>query len=217
MRSFAALLLAGTGALAGAQTFLGPTPYLQASDSPWTGVSFDYFHLDDIEDKALNTPGATLASGIVTSSSFGPGLTDSVDGDDGLIDGIGAGESLFANGPIRINFSEAVLGTLPTHAGIVWTDGVTGGTFEALDRNGSSLGTISGTHASSGFTGQTDEDRFYGVEYQDGISAIIIRSPGSAVEADHVQYGYAPVPEPGIMAALGLGALALRRRRASSK
>jgi hypothetical protein len=40
-----------------AATFTGPTgPYLQASDSPFSGVSFQYFHLEDLEDGALDTP-----------------------------------------------------------------------------------------------------------------------------------------------------------------
>jgi hypothetical protein len=211
MKTLAILAFSAAAGAALAQTFVGPTPYLQASDSPWAGLSFDYFHLDDFEDQALNTPGATMTAGIITSTSFGAGLIDSVDGDDGSIDGIGAGESIFLNGVIRIEFDEAVLGALPTHAGIVWTDGNIGGVFEAFDRNGVSLGTVSGTHATGGFNRQTDEDRFYGVEFLGGISAITIASGSGAVEADHLQYG--AVPEPGIMAAVGLGAAALLRRR----
>jgi hypothetical protein len=212
MKTLAILAFSAAAGAALAQTFVGPTPYLQASDSPWAGLSFDYFHLEDFEDKALNTPGATMTAGIISTTSFAASLIDSVDGDDGVIDGFGRGESIFLNGVIRIEFDEAVLGTLPTHAGIVWTDGFVGGAFEAFDRNGASLGSISGTHADGVFNGTTAEDRFYGVEFMGGISAITIASAtGGGVEADHLQYG--AVPEPGIMAAVGLGAAALLRRR----
>ena len=43
--------LASPGALA-AQTFLGPTPYLGAADSPFTGLAFSYFHRETWEDGA---------------------------------------------------------------------------------------------------------------------------------------------------------------------
>jgi hypothetical protein len=199
------------------QTFLSPTPYLQFSDSPWATGSFDYFHLDTVEDHLLNTPGATLAAGIVTSSSFGLGaIVDSVDEDDGAINGTNGnngvfGDSLFG-AEIRVEFSAAVLGNLPNYAGMVWTDGGVA-TFEAFDENGVSLGTVVNNSSDGGNFGGTDEDRFFGVEYAGGISAI--RFIGSSNEADHLQYGYSPVPEPASMTLLGLGALALLRRKKS--
>lgn len=211
--TLAALSVAGVSSAA---TFLGPTPYLQASDSPWAGGSFDYFHLDDVEDHAINTPGATLTAGIVTSTSFGlSSIVDSVDEDDGSINGTNGfngvfGDSLFGS-QIEITFDANVLGNLPTHAGIVWTDGGSQVTFEAFDANGVSLGTQTGSHSDGGISGGTAEDRFYGVEHQGGISKIRIGS--GSTEADHVQYGYAPVPEPATMTLIGLGALAALRKR----
>ena len=83
----AALSLVFCGSAAHA-ALIGPTPYLESSDSPFDGVSFGaYFHLEDFEDHLLNVPGVTASSGGVTSIVFGPAIHDSVDADDGFIDG----------------------------------------------------------------------------------------------------------------------------------
>ena len=66
---------------------LEPIPYLSRADSPFKGVVFPaYSHFEDFEDHLLNTPGVTSSSNTM-SSSFGPTLIDSIDGDDGTIDG----------------------------------------------------------------------------------------------------------------------------------
>jgi len=172
---------------AAAPTFLGPSPYLQTSDSPFAAdISAGRMFLETFEDNLLNTPGVTVNAG---SSVLAPGgATDSVDGDDGAIDGNGnGGHSLFnANGPggIRFTFDPAALGgNLPTRAGIVWTDGNGDVTFEA-----------------------------FGVTDPNGISAISISNGGGGIEVDHLQYG---TPEPGAASLLLLPAAAgmLRRRR----
>lgn len=205
----------------------GPnTPYLSFADSPFFAGSFSYFHLEDFEDHLFNTPGASADVGGVTSVVFGPSIHDSVDADDGLIDGSGLnGDSYFeGNGAsgIRFSFSAGALGALPTHAGIVWTDGAGDITFEAFDENGVSLGTVGGNHANFSFNGETDEDRFYGIIHGSGISAIHIKNSGGGIEVDHLQYGLRGnppsngVPEPGVFAlmagtaAFGIG---LSRRR----
>lgn len=211
-------VLAGVLALSGSAfgvEFLTPTPYLQFSDSPWATNTFDYFHLETVEDHLVNTPGATLANGIVTSTSFGLGpIVDSVDEDDGSVNGTNGfngvfGDSLFGS-TIRINFSASVLGNLPTHAGMVWTDGGIA-TFEAFDENGVSLGEITNNSADGSSFGATAEDRFFGVIHSGGISAIQFKN--TTTEADHLQYGYAAVPEPFTLGALGFGALLLARKR----
>jgi len=202
---------------AAAPTFLGPSPYLQTSDSPFAAdISAGRMFLETFEDNLLNTPGVTVNAG---SSVLAPGgATDSVDGDDGAIDGNGnGGHSLFnANGPggIRFTFDPAALGgNLPTRAGIVWTDGNGDVTFEAFGPGGQSLGTVVGTgFADTGFSGTTAEDRFFGVTDPNGISAISISNGGGGIEVDHLQYG---TPEPGAASLLLLPAAAgmLRRRR----
>jgi hypothetical protein len=63
--------------------------------------------------------------------------------------------------------------------------------FEAFDQNGVSLGAIGPFAVGDGEdTGQTAEDRFFGVENDGGISKIKIWMTNSVdFEIDHVQYG----------------------------
>lgn len=219
---------------ASAQTIHGPTPYLSFLDSPFAGGAYSYFHLEDFEDGLLNTPGASmLESGW---SVLGPApLTDSVDGDDGAVDGSGAGgHSLYSNlatTSFTVEFDAATLGALPTVAGIVWTDvgqtlsgpfGVGAVTFEAFDAALNSLGGTGPFTLGDGlFAGETAEDRFFGVTYAGGIRRIVISTTNSVDwEADHLQYGRVAAtatPEPLTLAlvATGLGLVgAARRRRA---
>jgi hypothetical protein len=208
---------------------LGPSSYVKAADSPFTGLGFSYFHLEDWEDNALNVPGVTMtATSPLLSSSFGAGLIDSVDEDDGLINGFshnGAGhygQAQWAVGDpgIVFAFSAGVLGTLPTHVGIVWTDGAGTINFEAFDSSGNSLGALVGTHANGSFGGESAEDRFYGVINASGVSKIHIYNTAGGIEVDHLQYGAlrtsAGVPEVfstlGAFVASCLGLLALKHR-----
>ena len=177
---------------ANAQTLLGPTPYLCFSDSPFSGLTLGYFYLETFEDHLFNVPGVTVNQGGVTSVVFGPSIHDSVDCDDGTIDGSGLqGDSFFGSPNMIFTFHAEVLGSLPTHAGIVWTDGGGGAivTFEAFDANGNSLGTVSGQHADSSVNGTTAEDRFYGIIYPQGIGSIRISHNSGGLEVDHLQYG----------------------------
>ena len=214
MRKLSFLAIAfGVCSVASAQS-VGPSPYLQTSDGPWTSLSFNYFHLENFEDGLLNVPGVVASTG----SPIGPGgLTDSVDGDDGAVDGSGTnGHSFFSIGGsagISFTFSAAALGALPTHAGIVWTDGVGTITFEAFDQNNVSLGTTTGNHADGSVSGTTAEDRFYGWVNSGGISKISIKNSGGGIEVDHLQYGASAVPEPATMLVGLAGLVALARRR----
>ena len=184
--------------------FQGPSPYLSFADSPFNGPGFSYFYLENFEDGLFNTPGATPSAGWVVN---GPGpFEDSVDGDDGSINGSGTGgHSYYSSGTqtnLTVTFSAAVLGGhLPTHAGIVWTDVgvVTSGTtghgnviFSARDANGVLIGTQVGINLGDGVgTGGTAEDRFFGVVNRGGISSISLTMTNSKDwELDHVQYGY---------------------------
>ena len=200
-----------------APVFLGPTSYFAFADSPFSSLGFGYFHLENFEDSLLNTPGVVASAGTPT----GPGgLTDSVDADDGSIDGSGTnGHSIFGSGAIGITFTfdAGTLGSLPTHVGIVWTDGAITNevTFEAFDSIGASLGTIVAPGiGDSSFTGGTSEDRFFGVIDPLGISAIhifnsVMSGGGTGIEVDHLQYGVALVPVPAAVWLFGSGLLGL--------
>ena len=99
--------------------------------------------LETFEDGLLNVPNVTASAG----APFGPGgITDSVDGDDGTIDGSGvAGWSFFSGSGaagITFTFNPAAPGGLPTQVDIVWTDGAGTTSFEAFGPGGVSLGVI---------------------------------------------------------------------------
>jgi hypothetical protein len=203
---------------------LTPSPYVRASDSPFNSVSFVYFHRETFEDGALNTPGISTVGGTVAA----PGaFTDSVDEDDGSVDGSGTGgRSFYSNGlnGFTFTFNAVTLGALPTHAGIVWTDvgSVTplSVVFEAFGPGGVSLGTVSQNLSDGQANGGTAEDRFFGAINAAGISAIRLSMPNSTDwEMDHVQYGLANAsavaPEPSALAllALPLAGMVIRKRR----
>jgi hypothetical protein len=60
---------------------VGPSPYRDRSESPWSAEDFTFFVLEDFEDGML--PAGVTASSFTRSSSFGAAVVDSVDGDDG--------------------------------------------------------------------------------------------------------------------------------------
>jgi len=225
-----ALLAAALAAASGAHAqLIGPSggtglsgEYARASDSPLAATPFSWFHLENFEDHLFNTPGVSASAGGVTSVVFGPQIHDSVDTDDGAFDGSGLlGDDYFSGSGstgIVFTFSAAVLGALPTHAGLVWTDGDGSTTFQAFDHNGASMGVITVNLANGSFNGETSEDRFFGAVDPLGITAIKISNSSGGIEIDHLQYGLAgAVPEPETYALMlgGLGLLGLvsRRRR----
>ena len=227
LASAVSLALCAAGAAQAATVFHEATPYLSSADSPFNVGSFNYFHNETFEDHLLDTPGLSANAGGVTSVVFGPTIHDSVDADDGTIDGSGlGGDSYFSgNGAagVRFSFSAAVLGALPTSAGLVWTDGGAGAsvTFSAYGSTGNLLFTVLRSGFADGSNnGETAEDRFFGVTDPDGISAIFMSNSSGGMEVDHVQYGgaaVAAVPEPEsyvlLLAGLAMVTRVARKRR----
>lgn len=184
--------------------FYGPTSYLSEADLPAGFIPVDdcpdcVFELETFEDGELD-PDITLSEGEVIGPGFRTGidrLTDSVDGDDGVIDGTGQTDE---GGYSYFTFGNSITVTLPglmQSAGLVWTDGsvdVTNVIFEAFDERGASLGTIeAGDIADDQFTGSTGEDSFFGVSYGDGVTTgvseiTITNIGGQGIEIDHIQY-----------------------------
>ncbi len=109
------------------------------------------------------------------------------------------------SGSLTFTFDQRTLGWLPTHVGIVWTDfarnqppgkrdktfGCGTVLFEAFDGNGKSLGSIGPFQVGDGdCCGTTAEDRFFGVVFFGGVSAIKISMlENGGFEVDHLQYG----------------------------
>ncbi|MDX2114944.1 MAG: hypothetical protein SFZ24_04885 [Planctomycetota bacterium] len=220
------LAAAAASAFIASSSFAGGIlgPYLSEADSPFAAVTFSRFELENFEDGALNTLGVTLASP-GTAITF-PGLqTDSVDADDGAIDGSGiAGRSLIAltTNVLRFEFDAMALGGLPTHVGIVWTDvgitatGVGSGTvnFRVYDAGGL-VGDITSLLGDGDTFGGTAEDRFFGAVVSTGVTAIEIEMPDSQDwEVDHLQYGIeVPAPAAALLLSGAAGLVVIPRRR----
>lgn len=194
------------------------SPYLSGFDSPYDVFGPDSdFLLEDFEDGLLNTVGLLGSGGEIR---FPSNFTDSVDADDGSVDGFGLdGHNYWAfaaiEGPVaRFEFDAEALGGLPAQVGLVWTDGNIDATtyFEAFDNNGQSLGILELILGDNRHQGATEEDRFIGAVNQAGISAIELRATLGRIEIDHVQYGDI-IPAPGVLALLGLSGLIGRRSR----
>ncbi|SFW40153.1 hypothetical protein [Nitrosovibrio sp. Nv17] len=121
----------------------------------------------------------------------------------------GSGHSWYFNGvsSITFTFSAALLGALPHHAGLVWTDsgfanirrGFDSVLFEAFDRAGNLLGIIGPSAlGDESFAGQTAEDRFFGITSTEGIGSVRISLLHSTVQGlDRLQNdlaGLASIP-----------------------
>jgi hypothetical protein len=214
----AGLLIGSTSPASAAAILVGPSPYLSAADIP-AGFFAAAPTVETFEDGTLDF--GIVASG-VSHFILGPsGITDSVDADDGAIDGSGSlGHSYVGNGVPGVTFTFS--GPLPTAAALVWTDGFGATfptTFQAFGPGMVLLGTIvAGLGIDGNWGGATAEDSFFGVKDPGGILAIQIISPGGQVEADHVMFGPGsidapPVPEPTTLGLLGVGLLIALRRR----
>lgn len=214
-------MITSSATTAAKTVFYGPTPYLSQADSPFdlSGLGMTFW-LEDFEDGTLNTPGV---SGDLSISPVGLPFTDSVDADDGLIDGDGSGGAARGGGGgctnaeppycweyAKFDFSESLPSGFPRAVGFVWTDGVPYGPFgwpgrfevNAYDADGVLI--VSQAFEALGNPPQTTpnrdtpEDVFFGVRHDAGISRLELEQsgvPSSSFEFDHLQYGY-QVPEP---------------------
>jgi hypothetical protein len=204
--------------------------YTSADDSPFNSTfSGVTWWLEDFEDGLLNSLGLSANAGSVKGPSKG---TDSVDGDDGEIDGFGSMGSSYklnASAPAAtFKFDDAVLGAAPTIVGFAWTDGHEDAvvTVKAWDTNGDFLGKFMTTLGDGNHNGETDADRLFCVEWAEGISRIKVSASQGFVEMDHFQYGFAgddngppvvPLPAPLALGLAGLGIVGVARRCRKAK
>lgn len=212
-------LAIGPAAMAGSTVYFNSSQhYYTAADSPCASAS--NFHLENFESGALTLAGVTAIHGHVKGPSSS---TDSVDGDDGNVNGSGKTGHSYSSGSsksITFKFSSGNQG-MPTMAGLVWTDGHANSTivFKAWDKSGNLIGKIKVTLGDLMHSGQTGEDRFLGMASTKGISKIKIASNYAGFEIDHLQFGYGynfavvPLPPALGMGVAGLAGLGLWRRR----
>ena len=200
-----------------APAYAGSTFYFNASqnyfgsgDSPFASMGGGTLKIENFEDGLLNQAGVKASNGFVKGSGWS---TDSVDGDHGPMDGFGrSGQSYSTGQKNSVTFTFKQLnGMKPSMAGLVFTDGAANSqiTFKAWDAYGNLIGKITKTLGDLKTNGQTDEDRFFGIVSENGISKIQIASNLGGIEIDHLQfaYGFAVVPLPPAVA-LGLVGLA---------
>lgn len=188
--------------------------YLSANNSPYSGGNVQ---LESFEDGLLNLAGVTASNGFVK----GPGgSTDSVDGDDGSINGTGQQGHSFSSGSSKsITFNFTNNNSLPSMAGLVWTDGKHDSVikFRAWDKDGNLIGKIKVNLGDLVRNGTAAEDRYLGLVSDNGISKIRIASNYAGFEIDHLQFGYGfavvPVPPALTMGLAGLAGLGLMNRR----
>jgi hypothetical protein len=202
-------------------TFIGPIPYRSAADSPFnlSGLGTTVF-LEDFEDGLL-TPG--VESGFPLF--IGPLAGNSVDADDGLVDGLDSGgHSSIAYFPeacagssctvqFQWIFIEAPFGRYPTAVGIVLTanSGAMGHlTVAGFGKSGNEVAIIAFEGIVSSAFDATD-DSFIGVVNPYGISQFTfsqLRQPIPGTTSlnpsyDHLQYGlYVPEPSSFALAAM---------------
>lgn len=221
--AFAVTVLLAAPSAAQTPQFFGPTAYLSDADIP-AGLyaSGSPTALEDFEDCVLDF-GITGSNGTPLSPPGGgcpqqSANVDSVDGDDGTIDGSGsAGNSWFGSQTLDFTFSSPV-----TAAGLVYTDGAGPIRFQAYDAGSTLLGEIGPVTLDLPGAGNTADDHFFGVRYEGGIAFIRIIL-GGAVEVDHVQYGngFVPVPAAGtavrLLLVVLLGAAGIAAWRKSSR
>ncbi len=182
-------------------TFLGPTPYLSAADSPFAEyLDGPNFFLEDFEDGELNTPGIfepNIPPPIIGSSQgvvLLPGNdTDAVDIDTGVINGSGQnGHSYRSNfqlsqptfpatiiSILAFSFDSSILGYYPTKFGFVWTDGNENSSLiiNVVDTSGyRERKLLTASLGNKGRGGGTEEDMFFGVSGNIGIVSVEIES-----------------------------------------
>lgn len=208
------LMVLSSAANAGSIWF-EPTAYLSSADMPSDFAKMNPV-IEDFEDGSAD-PMLNIYPGKILGPGHDSGIkdvTDSVDADDGPIDGSGGqGHSFFyALNEISVEFSDPVVA-----AGLVFTDGPQNMTLklEAFDTDGSSIGDIAwDTTADEVYTGTTGEDRFVGLLSNDGVSKLVISQSGGGmgIEIDHVTFA---IPEPSTAGMLFIAAVILvcRRRR----
>jgi hypothetical protein len=164
--------------------------YKSIADIPqgfYASGSPDY--VEDFEDGAANNLKVEGPGLYITPK--GKASTDSVDADDGAIDGHGSlGRSAWTDA--NAGNQQITLDAPATAVGVVLTDGLGRWIVDAFDSNAQLVASSAEVELVAPHTGETDEDTFVGFHHDTGIKVLVLRkvTPGaSGLETDHIQYG----------------------------
>jgi hypothetical protein len=178
---------------ADALAVLSTQNYVKLGDSGLFGAMSldDEFYCETFEDGAVNTPGLSIGGG----SIFTPGpTTDSVDFDDGSLNGSGTGGWSYkanAGATITISINQAALTGLPERLAFAWTDGAQNSSLTLVVTTGTNatFTRTLGPAMDASTNGGTAEDRLVSITSSQGIKSVAITaSGGQGFEIDHVQY-----------------------------
>ncbi len=215
-----------------------PTPYRSVADNPFrAGITAGTMFLEDFEDGRANTPylyeGEDILLGgrnTIGVTQFLVGENNSVDGDDGSLDGadlLGVGWMGLFSGGSRISFvfEPRVLADgrrqFPTYFGFAITAGMgsdeTGVSFTDENENllgGFRLPREALLEYQAGQRGVIT-DRFFAMYVPTG--AEIMHIDLGIYTIDHLTYGWNPIPEPGVAGLAGLASLVMLGWRTQRK
>lgn len=183
---------ASLAAASGVLVTVPPNSYRSVADSALFGVMSldDEFRCETFEDGLVNTLGLSVGGGSIVAPSP---TTDSVDSDDGSLDGSGTGGRCYrvaAGGTATISFASGPLGGFPERCGFAWTDGGQGSTLTLTITTGTGaiVTRTAGPLGDGADDGATAEDRLVAISHSDGIQSIAVVATGGGFEFDHVQY-----------------------------
>ena len=151
-------------------------PLTVASANRLAAAGYQWSYLENFDGNTLKAPG--LSGNGKSSLSFGKDLIDSV-----------SGNSWWGSGSLTFSFQSKALGALPTRVGIVWTDGAGSVTFEAWAPCGylGKIGPLAGI-PDGNFHGGKEEDKYFEVHHEDGITKIRISNTEGGIEVDNLRY-----------------------------
>jgi hypothetical protein len=204
------MLAAGAAAAAIASTAfgaiemtIGASAYLSAADIPsWLYAAGSPAVFEDFEDGDVH-PSIGLSDGQIVHGLL---TTDSVDGDDGVIDGLGRDGHCWYHTYMSRDIPLVITFDPPVHeAAFVITDASLVG-FGALNVHyeitvfgpAGELGSMTAFVGNDDFYGSTDDDRLFTVRSDDAIVSVRLRPVEEGrypTEVDHIQSGM--VADPG--------------------
>lgn len=188
--STAVVLLSSSPVLAGGGTWTTVANYRSTADSPfYQGVAADLMIVEENEFQAYLAPGSSTIGGMRT-------MGNSVDGDDGMIDGIAdpTASAIFVIGSYSVEFDAAVLGGLPTRVGIVCTDllQVGGGNPDLRVSAVDAFGTLHVQEFIIDNVGGVGDDIFIGFTLPAGVTNFQVMPLSGVGTFDHLQYEQQP-------------------------